>query len=232
MSFSSKTDRAPIDAETGGQGQRHRIELELKTLADVGLIGFPNAGKSSLLAAVSPARPKIASYPFTTLHPHIGVVPWEFHDSFTIADIPGLIEGAHENVGLGHTFLRHVERAKVLAYVLDLAGVDGRDPWSDLCVLREELEKYLPGLSRRAMLILANKTDLPQAEEGLKHLKFQLGQMEERDGPNSLTRARLVGISCNARQGLDEAVAAMYESVVNRRNVRYDERTGAALEWP
>ncbi|MEI3001482.1 MAG: Obg family GTPase [Victivallis sp.] len=132
-------------------------------MADVGLVGYPNAGKSTLLRAVSAARPKVAPYPFTTLHPVVGVIEYPDYSRITMADIPGLIKGAHDNVGLGHAFLKHIERTTVLAYVLDMGGVDGRPPWDDLAHLREELELYMKGLSKRATIIVANKMDLPVA---------------------------------------------------------------------
>ena len=150
------------------------MNLELKTIADVGLVGYPNAGKSTLLRAVSAARPKVAPYPFTTLHPVVGVIEYPDYSRLTVADIPGLIEGAHDNVGLGHAFLKHIERTVVLAYVLDMGSVDGRLPWDDLAHLREELELYMKGLSRRPALIVANKMDLPGAAENLELLRGEL----------------------------------------------------------
>ena len=168
--FASSVNRAPRQKEDGLPGEERRIELELKLIADVGLVGFPNAGKSTLLGAVSHAHPKVAPYPFTTLHPVIGVVEFPDFSKLTIADIPGLIDGAHDNVGLGHSFLRHIERTKMLAYVLDMGGVDGRKPWEDLEHLRNELELYMKGLSKRPAVIVANKMDLPESAENLEIL--------------------------------------------------------------
>ncbi|KAJ2080864.1 GTPase of the mitochondrial inner membrane that associates with the large ribosomal subunit [Coemansia sp. RSA 988] len=154
--FISSSERQPHYALRGLMGQRRELELELKTIADVGLVGMPNAGKSTFLGAVSNAHPKIASYPFTTLNPYIGTV--EFRDTFqiTVADIPGLIPGAHRNVGLGHSFLRHVERSRVLAYIVDISR---ESPWNDLEALQTELNLYSPGLTDRPSLVIANKAD-------------------------------------------------------------------------
>jgi GTP-binding protein len=170
--FVTSTNRAPRTAEPGREGEAREYELELKSIADVGLVGYPNAGKSSLINAVAPhVAQKTAPYPFTTRAPHVGVI--EFPDFFrlTMADIPGLVEGAHRNVGLGHAFLRHIERTRVLVYVLDLAGTDGREPWADLKNLQRELELHLPGLSQRAACIAANKMDEPAAAPNLKRLR-------------------------------------------------------------
>src|SRR5215216_3634023 len=145
--------------------------LELRKIADAGLVGYPNAGKSTLLTRISNAHPKIASYPFTTLTPHIGVVDHPGYRRYTVADIPGLIEGAHENVGLGHDFLRHIVRCKLLVFVLDMAGSEGREPIADLQSLRRELDLYDPTLSERPWLIVANKMDLADAAERLKQFK-------------------------------------------------------------
>ncbi len=172
--FVTKTNRAPRECEAGLPGEEHELRLELKTIADIGLVGYPNAGKSTLLGAISAARPKVAPYPFTTLHPVVGVVEYPDFYRLTVADIPGLIEGAHDNVGLGHAFLKHIERTVVLAFVLDLGGVDGRKPWDDLRHLREELELYMKGLSTRPAIILANKMDLPEAAANLEELQREL----------------------------------------------------------
>ena len=171
--FVTRTNRAPREWEPGEPGEERELLLELKTIADVGLVGYPNAGKSTLLRAISAARPKVAPYPFTTLHPMVGVVEYPDYARITVADIPGLIDGAHENVGLGHAFLKHIERTVVLAFVLDMAGTDGRLPWEDLRHLRNELELYMKGLSRRPSLIVANKMDLPGAAENLELLRAE-----------------------------------------------------------
>jgi GTP-binding protein len=160
--------------DPGEEGEERRLHMELKTIADAGLVGFPNAGKSTLISTVSAARPKVAPYPFTTLHPVVGIVEYSDYHRISMADIPGLLEGAHRNVGLGHSFLKHIERTKLLIFVLDMAGVDGRDPVNDLKVLRDELEHYMPGLEKRSALIVANKMDLEGAEENLERLRQEL----------------------------------------------------------
>jgi len=169
--FITSTNRGPRTTTPGEAGEEKELALELKTVADVGLVGYPNAGKSTLICAVSDAHPKVAAYPFTTLHPVVGVVEFPDFTRLTIADIPGLIDGAHLNVGLGHEFLRHIERCRILVYVLDTAGVDQREPWDDLEALQRELELHQEGLSRRAVLVLANKMDLPEAAEKLEQLR-------------------------------------------------------------
>jgi GTP-binding protein len=172
--FSTSSNRAPRECTPGQPGEERKIELELKTIADIGLVGYPNAGKSTLLRAVSQARPKVAPYPFTTLHPVVGMVEFPDYFKMSMADIPGLVEGAHDNIGLGHSFLKHIERTHVLVYVLDAAGVDGRSPWEDFEHLQNELELYMKGLSSRPALIVANKTDLPESRENLAMLQESL----------------------------------------------------------
>jgi GTPase len=165
--FKSSTNRAPRQFTEGEAGQEDYFLLELRKIADVGLVGYPNAGKSTLIGKVSAAHPKVAAYPFTTLNPVVGVVEFEGFERATLADIPGLIEGAHQNVGLGHDFLRHIVRCKLLVFVLDIAGSEGRNPIADLGSLRRELDLYDPTLSQRPWIIAANKMDLPDAEENL-----------------------------------------------------------------
>lgn len=168
--FATSTQRTPTFAQTGEPGQERELELELRVIADVGLVGYPNAGKSSLLAAISAATPKIADYPFTTLEPNLGVVGID-DASFVVADIPGLIEGAHEGAGLGHEFLRHVERSGLLIHVIDTAGVDGRSPVADFDRINAELSQHSPALAIRPQIVAANKLDLPAAQEWLPKLE-------------------------------------------------------------
>ncbi|HRR06542.1 MAG TPA: GTPase ObgE [Victivallales bacterium] len=167
-SFLSNKNRAPTQHEKGECGEEKQLELELKTIADAGLVGYPNAGKSSILNAISDAHPKVAPYPFTTLYPSVGVVSFKDYTRITLADIPGLIDGAHNNIGLGHKFLRHIERTSVLVYVIDMAGVDGRDPYSDYLSLQKELELYRKGLSKRKSIIAANKIAIEVPKKNLK----------------------------------------------------------------
>jgi GTP-binding protein len=158
--FASSTNRAPRRAEPGEEGEQRTLRLELKLLADVGLVGYPNAGKSTLISRISAARPKIADYPFTTLTPNLGVVGLSDDRSFVVADVPGLIEGAHRGLGLGHQFLRHLERTKVLLHVVDVSAGNGRDPVNDLDTVRRELELFQPSFAARPQLVAANKIDV------------------------------------------------------------------------
>lgn len=157
--FATSTNRAPRKVQPGEPGEDKLLRLELKLLADVGLVGFPNAGKSTMIARISAARPKIANYPFTTLTPNLGVVTLSGDRSFVVADVPGLIEGAHRGLGLGHQFLRHLERTKVLIHLVDVSSASGRSPVEDLDIVREELELFDPSLSAKPQLVAANKTD-------------------------------------------------------------------------
>ena len=157
--FATSTNRAPRKTQPGEQGEVRDLHLELKLLADVGLVGFPNAGKSTLISRISAARPKIADYPFTTLTPNLGVVSLSDDRSFVVADVPGLIEGAHRGLGLGHRFLRHLERTKVLVHLVDVSGASGRDPAADLDTLRRELELFAPSLAAKPQIVAANKID-------------------------------------------------------------------------
>ncbi|WP_149454444.1 GTPase ObgE [Pasteuria penetrans] len=169
--FVTPVRSAPRIAERGGRGTGRWIDLELRLLADVGLIGFPNAGKSTLLGSVSKARPKVANYPFTTLKPHLGMVFVDDTTSFVMADLPGLLEGAHKGVGLGHQFLRHIERTRLLLYVIDMGGEEGRDPYQDYQILRTEVNGYSGELATRPHHVVANKMDLPGARERLEEFQ-------------------------------------------------------------
>ncbi len=172
--FATARRQSPSFAEHGVQTREHEIILELKTIADVGLVGFPNVGKSTLLSVVSSAKPKIANYHFTTLSPNLGVVGY-YDSSFVMADIPGLIEGASEGAGLGHSFLRHIERTRVLVHVVDISGSEGRDPISDFTLINNEIFSYDEALSRLPMLVVANKMDMPNAEENLQRFRKEFG---------------------------------------------------------
>jgi|ERR1700730_18598854 GTP-binding protein len=165
--FKSSTNRVPTQFTEGEPGEEGDFLLELRKIADVGFVGYPNAGKSTLLGKISAAHPKVAPYPFTTLNPIIGIVEFDGYKRATVADIPGLIDGAHRNVGLGHDFLKHIVRCKLLVFVLDVAGSEGRNPMEDLGSLRRELDLYDPSLSLRPWMIVANKMDLPNAGQNL-----------------------------------------------------------------
>jgi len=172
--FATSVRQAPRFAQPGEPGEEGYFLLELRMIADVGLVGYPNAGKSTLLNAISHARPKIAPYPFTTLHPQVGIVEYPDYFRLTVCEVPGLIEGAHRNVGLGHAFLRHIERCKVLVLLLDMAGTDGRAPWDDYNQLLRELELYDPILLSKPRIVVANKTDLPTAESNLARFRRRI----------------------------------------------------------
>lgn len=177
-SFKSPTNRAPIEFTEGKEGQSCSIELELKLIADVGLVGFPNAGKSTLISAIADVQVKIAPYPFTTLQPNIGFIETEDYRRIYIADIPGIIEGAHRNKGLGFEFLRHIERTKLLLFVLDASGIDGRNPVDDYNVLRAEMEKYNPEMLERPFLVVLNKIDTEESKEHLKVFKKKFPKLK------------------------------------------------------
>ena len=176
--FATATRQAPRFAQDGEDGEEKELILELKLLADVGLIGFPNVGKSTLLSIVTDAKPKIADYHFTTLDPNLGVVKKEYGDSFVIADIPGIIEGASEGKGLGHQFLRHIERCRVIIHVVDMGSHDGRDPLEDYKIINEELANYEYRLMERPQIVLANKMDLEKAKENLERFKKAYPEVE------------------------------------------------------
>jgi GTP-binding protein len=171
--FATSTNRAPRYHQTGGEGEERELQLELKLLADVGLVGFPNAGKSTLISTVSAARPKIADYPFTTLEPHLGVVDMGDFRSFVIADIPGLIEGAHTGAGLGDRFLRHIERTKLLLHLIDVSSLSGRETVADYQTVNRELASYNPALATRPQIVVATKIDALDEPERLESLRLQ-----------------------------------------------------------
>lgn len=199
--FASSTRQAPHFAQQGEKGMQIELILELKSLADVGLVGFPNAGKSTFLSVVTSAKPKIADYQFTTIDPNLGVVKNEYGDSFVIADIPGIIEGASEGVGLGIQFLRHIERTRLLLHFVDVSGLEGRDPVKDYYAIQEELKKYSETLSKRKQLLVATKTDVMQ-DETLYHQLEQLAQKEQQE---------FFAISAVTRKGVAELMARVSE---------------------
>ena len=176
MNFATARRQVPRFAQPGESGDQGDYLLELQIMAEIGLVGFPNAGKSTLLTAISAARPKIAPYPFTTLHPQIGVVEYPDYFRLTVCDVPGIIEGAHNNVGLGHEFLRHIERCKVLVFLVDMAGTDGRNPWDDFAQLQEELRLHDEELAARPRIVVANKMDEEAAVENLKEFRKKSGE--------------------------------------------------------
>ncbi len=214
--FKSPAHQAPREFEYGEPGEELYAELELKTLADVGLVGYPNAGKSTLLSKLTRAHPKIAAYPFTTLAPNVGLLDYEDYRRITIADIPGLIEGAHTGKGLGHDFLRHIERCRLLLILLDMAGVDGRKPWDDYRQLLRELELYNPELLNRPRLVVANKMDLPAAKKNLATFKRKVGQASSLSKPPAKTRTSkmlLLPISAQQGTGLDKLKLALRQAL-------------------
>ncbi len=198
MRFATPANPAPHISENGEPGEGRWVELELKLLADVGLVGYPSVGKSTLLAAVTAAKPKIAAYHFTTLSPNLGVVDVGDGRSFVLADLPGLIEGAHQGVGLGHQFLRHVERTRLLIHVIDMAGSEGRDPVEDWRKINAEMKAYSQELAERPQIIAANKMDLPDAKELLSIFREEVGP----DVP-------IYPVSAATRQGLRELIFAV-----------------------
>jgi len=201
--FKSSRNRAPRQYTEGEEGEQGHFLFELRTIADAGLVGYPNAGKSTLLRRISAARPKVASYPFTTLHPIIGVVELPGYRRVIIADIPGLIEGAHRDLGLGHDFLRHITRCRFLLFVVDVAGSEGRDPVEDLRNLHREIDLYDTALSKRPWCIIANKIDLPAARENLETLQ------------NSFPTVEVAPVSASTGQGIEAFKTKLEKLVLN-----------------
>jgi len=223
--FATAANTAPELAENGEEGQERYVVMELKVMADVGLVGFPSVGKSTLLSVVSAAKPKIGAYHFTTITPNLGVVDVGDGRSFVMADLPGLIEGAHEGVGLGHEFLRHVERTRVIIHVVDMAGSEGRDPFEDWVKINEELEQYNANLADRPQIVAANKMDMPGAEENLVSFRERVAEVRpeiEIMPISSLTRQGVQELLYRATDLLDSIPAApVVEEVaeVNERKV-------------
>jgi GTP-binding protein len=205
--FASSTNRAPRYHQEGSEGEEFELQLELKLLADVGLVGYPNAGKSTFISTVSAARPKIADYPFTTLEPHLGVVDLGDFRTFVIADIPGLIEGAHQGHGLGDRFLRHVERTKLLLHLVDMSSVSGRDPVSDYEVINRELAAYDPRLAERPQIVVATKIDALDEPERVESLRARANQDER----------KFFAISSVTGAGVRELISAVGQEVVQQR---------------
>ncbi len=213
--FATPRNTAPELAENGELGQKREIRVELKVLADVGLVGFPSVGKSTLISVVSACKPKIAAYHFTTLVPNLGVVGVPDGRSFVMADLPGLIEGAASGAGLGHQFLRHIERTRVILHVIDMSGMEGRDPYEDYVTINKELGEYRYKLLERPQIIVANKMDNPDAEENLRIFKEKVGDANKMDNPDAEENLRIfkekvgddvtiVEISAATRQGIDQ----------------------------
>ena len=199
--FATAARQTPRFAQPGEPGEQGDFLFELRIMAEVGLVGYPNAGKSTLLTAISKARPKVAPYPFTTLHPQIGIVEYADWHRLSVCDVPGLIEGAHRNVGLGHKFLRHIERCKILVLLLDMAGTDNRAPWDDYKQLLNELELYDPALLERPRLVVANKMDEAAAEKNLKQFK------------KKIKKVSLLPISAAFDQGIEKFKKTIREAV-------------------
>jgi len=206
--FKSSTNQTPRVAEKGEPGHERVLRLELRLVADVGLVGFPNAGKSTLLSRTSAAKPKIADYPFTTLSPNLGVVRLGYEKHFVLADMPGLIEGAHTGVGLGHEFLQHIERTKMLIHLIDVAAIDGRDPIEDYNNINDELRLYDERLGKLPQLIAPNKVDMPSGRENLERLRKYLG------------KRRIFPISALTGEGVDALMRATF-SLLQRIHQRY-----------
>jgi len=202
--FRSSTNRTPEEFTLGTEGTEGVFYLELRRIADAGMVGFPNAGKSTLTTKLSAARPKIASYPFTTLNPMVGVVEFDDFKRCTIADIPGIIEGAHKNRGLGHEFLRHITRCGLLLFVVDMAGSECRDPISDIETLRKEIKLYDPELSKLDWLVVANKMDLDEAEENLTQFRQRFPKVE------------IISVSAKLEEGLGALRGLLCERVGKR----------------
>ena len=211
LHFKSSTNRAPRQKTPGWPGEARKLKLELRVLADVGLLGMPNAGKSTLIAAISNARPKIADYPFTTLHPNLGVVRVGPDQSFVVADVPGLIEGASEGAGLGHQFLRHLQRTELLLHLVDFAPFDGSDPVAQARAIVKELKAYDPGLHAKPRWIVLNKLDMVPAEEREARVKDFVRRLRWK-GP-------VFAVSALARDGLEALVRAAYQHVATVRRV-------------
>jgi GTP-binding protein len=214
--FKSSRNRAPVQYTEGEEGEQGHFLFELRTMADAALVGYPNAGKSTLLGKISAAHPKVAPYPFTTLHPVVGVIDLDGYRRAAIADIPGLIEGAHRGLGLGHEFLRHITRCPILIFVIDVAGSEGRSPVEDLQSLRKEIDLYDPTLSSRPWLVVANKMDLPNANENLEMLREKFPKID------------IVPISAANGDGIDRLKEVLAERMTGDQDVSFPIKGGQA----
>ena len=221
--FATATRQVPRFAQAGEDGEEKEVILELKLLADVGLLGFPNVGKSTFLSVVTDAKPKIANYHFTTIEPNLGVVKLQSGDSFVIADIPGIIEGASEGVGLGIQFLRHVERTRLLLHVIDISGIEGRDPVQDFYTINEELKSYSEKLSARKQIIVANKIDVMQDDTGLKELE----ELAKKEG---LELFKISGVTGQGVSELLNRVSDVLKTLPKEEIVEAEERVVYTLE--
>ena len=221
--FATATRQVPRFAQAGEEGEEKEVILELKLLADVGLLGFPNVGKSTFLSRVTDARPKIANYHFTTIEPNLGVVKTKTGDSFVIADIPGIIEGASEGIGLGIQFLRHVERTRLLLHVIDVSGIEGRNPVEDYYTINEELKKYSEKLSKKKQIIVANKVDIMQDDTGFKELE-KIAQKE------NLEIYKISGVTGEGVSELLDRVSSILKTLPKEEIVEEAEKKVYTLE--
>lgn len=212
--FASPRNPAPDFSENGEPGEEIEVTLELKLLADVGLVGFPSVGKSTLLSTISKAKPKIGAYHFTTIKPNLGVVSTKDHRSFVMADLPGLIQGASEGIGLGHQFLRHVERTKVIVHMIDMSGSEGRDPYEDYQIINEELKAYEHRLEDRPQIVVANKMDIPDAEDNLTIFKEQLNDAS----------VRIIPLSTVMHDNIDELLYAIADTLEEVKDVDFNKK--------
>ncbi len=223
--FKSSVNTAPAIAENGEEGQERWVTLELKVMADVGLVGFPSVGKSTLLSVVSAAQPKIGAYHFTTITPNLGVVDLDEERSFVMADLPGLIEGAHTGIGLGHEFLRHVERTRIILHVVDMSGMEGRDPFDDWVKINDELRLYNARLADRPQIVAANKMDMPESEENLAAFRDKVAELR----PD----IEIMPISSLTKQGIREMlyrVADLLDSLPEVTELEAEEQAAKAEE--
>lgn len=219
MAFATGIMKCPDFCEKGEPGQKRKVRCELRVLADCGLVGFPSVGKSTLISAVSAARPKIAAYHFTTLVPNLGMVRLPDGRDFVMADLPGIIEGAHQGAGLGLQFLRHIERCKVIVHIIDMAATDGRDPYEDYMIINNELKEYKMNLSKRPMIVVANKMDQPQAEENLAEFKKKVD-------------ADIICISAYTKDNLNELLYKIADTLENTESFSlFEEEEESIVEY-